>query len=375
MKVLVAGDFCDKNRVKQAIADEKYSMMFDGVKDIVQQADVRIVNFEFPIVEKVGKPIKKCGPNLIGQKKAIDAIKYAGFNVCTLANNHILDQGDECCINTKYLLEDAGIKTVGAGNNLKDASKVLYIENEGETIAIINCCENEFSIAAEETPGSYPLNPVKQYYQITEARQKATYVLVIVHGGPEHYRLPSPRMKEIYHYFISTGADAVVNHHQHCYSGFELFQGKPIIYGLGNFLFDWNSTKRTPWTEGYMVVLDTEKDTFELIPYFQSIEKPCVTLMDSTDKQLFFEQIDQLNSIIIDDKELERQVNAYYASFSNFELSVLEPYQGKVTAYLFSKGLLPKFIRGSKLIQILNHITCESHLDKLRYALRFAIKK
>lgn len=349
--------------------------MFDGIKEVMEQTDIRVVNFEFPIVEKEAKPIKKCGPNLIGQKKAIDAIKYAGFNVCTLANNHILDQGEECCINTKRLLEAAGIQIVGVGYNLKDASKILYIEHSGETIAIINCCENEFSIATEETPGSYPLNPVKQYYQITEARQNATYVLVIVHGGHEHFRLPSPRMKEVYHYFISIGADAVVNHHQHCYSGYELFEGKPIIYGLGNFLFDWNSTKRTPWTDGYMVVLDTDMCTFEMIPYFQSIEEPCVTLMDSKDKKVFLEKIEQLNDVISDDMELERQVNDYYASFSNFELSVLEPYRGRIMTFLFSKGFLPRFIRGSKLVQILNHITCESHLDKLRYALRLATKK
>ncbi len=268
--------------------------MFDGIKDVVQQADVRIVNFEFPIVEKEGKPIKKCGPNLIGQKKAIDAIKYAGFNVCTLANNHILDQGEDCCINTKHLLEDAGIQTVGVGNNLQDASKVLYIEQGEETIAVINCCENEFSIATNETPGSYPLNPVKQYHQIMEARKRASYVLVIVHGGHEQFQLPSPRMKEIYHYFIEIGADAVVNHHQHCYSGYEILNGKPIIYGLGNLLFDWNSTKRTPWNEGYMVVLDTTNGTFDMIPYIQSIEAPCVKLMNGEDTNAFNQKIEYL---------------------------------------------------------------------------------
>lgn len=375
MKVLVAGDFCDTNRVKTAISEEKYSLMFDGIRDVIQQADIRIVNFEFPIVEKEGKPIKKCGPNLIGQKKAIDAIKYAGFNVCTLANNHILDQGEECCINTKRLLEEAGIQTVGVGHNLQDASKVLYIDKGEATIAVINCCENEFSIATTETPGSYPLNPVKQYYQIIEARKRANYVLVIVHGGHEHFRFPSPRMKDLYNYFIEIGADAVVNHHQHCYSGYEIINGKPIVYGLGNFLFDWNSTKRTPWTEGYMVVLDTTSGTFDMIPYIQSLEAPCVKLMKSEDLNSFNQNIEELNKIIADDKLLEDNVNNYYDKTSAYELSVLEPYQGRILGALFSKGILPKLIRGNKLLQILNHTMCESHLDKLHYALRKAAKQ
>lgn len=371
MKVLVAGDFCDKNRVKTAISEENYSLMFDGIKDVVKQADVRIVNFEFPIVEKEAKPIKKCGPNLIGQKKAIDAIKYAGFNVCTLANNHILDQGEECCINTKHLLEDAGIQTVGVGDNLQDAAKVLYIEQGDETIAIINCCENEFSIATNETPGSYPLNPVKQYHQIQEAKNKADYVIVITHGGHEHFNLPSHRMKELYHFYIEVGADGVVNHHQHCYSGFELYNGKPIFYGLGNLLFDNPNYNNSFWNIGYMVILNLNegKIDYKLCPYTQCNENPNVVLLDSFQSQIFDKEISELNEKILDDSLLNLRVEEYYTRDSNYELSLLEPYQGRVFSKLFSLGLLPHFISGSKKTTILNHINCESHRDKLIYAL------
>lgn len=372
MKVLIAGDYCEKNRVSEYISKGDFATMFDEVIPIINKTDISIVNFEFPILASKGKPIKKCGPTLKGQPKAVEAIKYAGFNVCTLANNHILDQGEECCIYTKHLLEEAGIQTVGVGNNLQDASKVLYIEHDGETLAIINCCENEFSIAKNEAPGSYPLNPIKQYYQIIEARKRASYVLVVVHGGHEHFQLPSPRMKEIYHFFISIGADAVVNHHQHCYSGYEVLEGKPIIYGLGNLLFDWNSTKRTPWNEGYMVILDTANGAFEMIPYIQSLESPCVKLMDGEDTRSFYQKIDKLNKIIADDKDLEENINNYYDKSSAYELSVLEPYKGKILGSLFYRGFLPRLLRGDKLLQILNHTTCESHLDKLHYALRKA---
>ena len=147
-------------------------------------------------------PISKAGPLLKGSRNSVDFLKYAGFNVCTLANNHILDQGEKCCLNTKHLLESSSIRTVGVGENLEDANKILYIKHNQETLAIINCCEHEFSVATHKTAGANPLNPIQQYYKIQEARKNADFVLVIVHGGHEYCQLPSPRMKELYRFFI-----------------------------------------------------------------------------------------------------------------------------------------------------------------------------
>lgn len=175
MKVLIAGDYCEKYRVSEYISMGDYASMFDDVKPIINKADISIVNFEFPVVQNDAKPITKCGPNLKGQPKAVEAIKYAGFKVCTLANNHILDQGEECCMNTKFLLEKAGIYTVGVGENLHDASKILYITHGEGTIAIINCCEHEFSIATETSVGANPLNLIRQFYKIQEAHKNADF--------------------------------------------------------------------------------------------------------------------------------------------------------------------------------------------------------
>ena len=224
MNVLIAGDFCDRYRISDLIARGNYASLFDDIKYLTEQADVSIINFEFPIVLHAGVPITKSGPTLQGQPAAVDAVKYAGFNVCTLANNHILDQGTKCCIETRELLENAGIKTVGIGKNSAEAATVLYInQKEKGTLAIVNCCEHEFSIATATTAGANPLNPIQQYYNIQEARTKADYVLVIVHGGHEHYALPSPRMKETYRFFIDTGAISLFERrfHQFILSGME----------------------------------------------------------------------------------------------------------------------------------------------------------
>ena len=81
MNILIAGDYCDNDRVHMAINNGEEGGLFGGIQDIISKYDYRIVNFEFPVVSTVGRPIFKCGPSLIGSQKAIDMIKAAGFNV------------------------------------------------------------------------------------------------------------------------------------------------------------------------------------------------------------------------------------------------------------------------------------------------------
>ena len=142
---------------------------------------------------------------MLGSESSVAAIRYAGFNCCTLANNHILDQGKQCCLDTIEVLCNSSIDTVGAGKNATEAERVLYKDLCGETLAIINCCEHEFSIADETSAGANPLNPIRQYYIIQEARKKADYIIVIIHGGHEHFQLPTIRMQDTYRFFIDVG--------------------------------------------------------------------------------------------------------------------------------------------------------------------------
>lgn len=366
MKILIAGDYAQKYRVDAIVKDGRYYALFNKVKSIIEKVDYSIVNFEFPIVfdSQRAKPIQKCGPNLQGTIESIDAIKYAGFKCCTLANNHILDQGEECLLETRNRLEAAGIQTVGAGANLTEASKILYVENDGQKVAIINCCEHEFSIATNHTAGANPLNPIQQYYEIREARKNAEYVLVIVHGGHEHYQLPSPRMKETYRFYIDSGADAVINHHQHCYSGYEVYQGKPIFYGIGNFLFDWQGECNKVWNEGYMVELTFEDIiSYKLIPYVQCAVKPTIEPMVGDKSKEFESQIIKLNEIIGDDEKLKEKFHNLVMQKCRGQQLVFSPYCSSYLRALAYRGLIPTFLNNKRLSELINYIACESHRD------------
>ena len=367
MKILIAGDFYPRYRIAEKVEAGDFSF-FDDIRKETEKADFSIVNFEFPIATSEDKPIAKNGPNLKGADKSIEAIKYAGFDIATLANNHTLDYGESALKRTISALESKGVRTVGAGDNLAEAGKIIFIQKLDKTLAIINCCEHEFSIADDDSAGANPLDPIRQYRQIQDAKRNADYVLVIVHGGHEHFQLPSPRMQDTYRFFIEAGADAVVNHHQHCFSGFETYQGKPIIYGLGNLCFDNGKTSHTGWNDGYMVSIDFgDEITFEVIPYMQCAEEATVKTIPVGS---FDEKLAELNGIIQDSTKLRETVEKYYESCRNSVELALEPKLGRFILALQYRKLFPRFA-GNKMKTILQNSTnCEAHLDKLRYVLK-----
>lgn len=371
MKVLIAGDFCDNHRVSNLIKKEQYEFIFKNIRNDILSSDYSMVNFEFPIVVENANPILKCGPNLFGNKNSISAIKYAGFSCATLANNHILDQGENNCLITKKMLEGYGMDTVGVGSNLEEAEKILYVEIKGKRLAIINCCEHEFSIATYSTAGANPLNPISQYFSIQEARKNSDYVLVVIHGGHEHFQLPSPRMVETYRFFVDVGADAVVNHHQHCYSGYEVYKGKPIFYGLGNFCFDWEGKRSGTWNEGYMVkIIFEEHISFELIPYLQCDVEPSVLPINKELTKRFYDKIFELNEIISDSDKLHKSFVSFCKDRTwDMNIAVM-PYNNRYLRALCNRKLLPTFVNKDKYLYLLNMIECESHLDVFRNYLK-----
>lgn len=368
MRVLVAGDYVPRERISNMMINGDFSYL-NEVKEITKDTDLSIVNLEAPIVINEAKPIQKCGPNLETSKEVVNSLKYGGFNMVTLANNHIMDYGEVGLKDTIQSLNNGKIKYVGVGDNLKEAERIEYFEKDGKKLAIINCCEHEYSIATSDKSGANPLNPIQQYYAITEAKKNADYVMVIVHGGHEHFQLPSLRMKETYRFFIDAGADVVVNHHQHCFSGYEEYKGKMIFYGLGNFCFEALSKVGDFWFEGFMIKLDfSDKINYELIPYIQCKEEASVKLLG--DRTIFNQSLSLLNQILEDDNLLESKLRDFYLKGSSSVKGILEPYRGRILNAAYYRGLLPSLLSNSKLIRLDNLIQCESHLDKLRMIIR-----
>ena len=168
MQILIAGDFCPCNRVVAAFEKANYASVLEEVQSLTLQANYSIVNLECPMVTINATPIEKEGPNLRCAANGVEALKYAGFNCVTLANNHFLDFGEIGVKETIDVLESHDIDHVGGGMNLKEASQILYKDFFGQRLAIVNCCEHEFSI--QSGYGSNALDPIKVFYDIQKVK-------------------------------------------------------------------------------------------------------------------------------------------------------------------------------------------------------------
>ncbi len=238
MKILIAGDLVPNHRLATMVDNGNVGNVLCSFKPITDAADYSVVNLEAPIVIHSTSAIRKSGPALKTGKQVLQLIANAGFGAVTLANNHFRDYGQIGVEDTLATLDGGHIEHVGGGITLKEAQRPLVKELCGGKVALVNMCEHEFSVATEQNGGSNPIVVADVCHQIKAVKKQANYVVLIIHGGHEHFQYPSPRMKKWYRFFVDAGADAVVNHHQHCFSGYEVYCGKPIFYGLGNFCFD-----------------------------------------------------------------------------------------------------------------------------------------
>ena len=371
--IIIGGDFSAQRRVANLFENDNFEKVLGCVGGMTGDA-YSVVNFESPVVVDEAEPIKKTGPNLKCTAKAGEALKYAGVDCVTLANNHFYDYGEAGVEGTLEACALNGLDVVGGGRNIDEAAGILYKRIEDKIVAIINVCEHEWSIASKRKGGSAPLNLIKNYYQIQEARKKADNVIMIVHGGTEHYNLPTPRMKATYRFFIDAGVDVVVNHHQHCYSGYEEYKGKFIFYGLGNFCFDKGKQKRGAWNEGYLVRLRfSDKIDFELLPYVQCAEEPTIDFNVNTKK--FFSKIKELNTIIMDDNLLENSFNEMVQQKERGSLVAFEPYDNRYLKALRGRGLLPSLLSQKWYRYLLAVFRCEAHRDVMLRVLENKLKK
>jgi poly-gamma-glutamate capsule biosynthesis protein CapA/YwtB (metallophosphatase superfamily) len=369
IKVLITGDFCPTNRIGKYIQDGCYEQIFNDFLPHIKNADLAITNLECPLTSH-DTPIQKSGPAIKCAPEAIEALKFAGFGLATMANNHVLDYGEEGVKSTLNACENAGIATVGVGLNAATAKKVFYTKIQDKTIAVYNVAENEFGNTYGNEAGGNALDPVSNFYDIIEARKHCDYLFVIAHGGREHYQLPSPRVQKLYRFFIDSGADAVIAHHTHCYSGYEVYKGKNIFYSLGNFIFDYKKKyQKGLWTEGYAVQITLANDgiVYDLLPYYQGRESdPTVRLFDKDEKLKFDEKISELNKTIADEQLLAAAWKAYLKTQEiSYKGSLY--IQNKYVRELIRRSILPPVFMHSKehSLILLNLLRCETHREIL----------
>ncbi|PKD43264.1 CapA family protein [Rhodohalobacter barkolensis] len=370
VRIVITGDtHLGGGRVTELARKGNVNSLFGEYADLIKTSDLAISNLESPVIND-GTPIPKTGPSLKSPANAMPVLKKAGFDLVTLSNNHIMDYGEEGLYSTIKECKANGLATVGAGGSFEEASKPYFCEISGLKIAILNIAENEFGTTRNDQAGGYGMDPVQNYYSIRECRKDADHVIVIVHGGHEHYELPSPRMKKTYRFFADAGASAVISHHTHCPSGYEEYNGVPICYSLGNFLFDQPERDRSTvssWHEGLIAELLVSQNKLEVRyhPYIQNYSTPGLRKMNQDEKDAFFNKMERLNNIISDDGRLEAEFKNYcersYRMYSGF----LEPHSNRLLHAMRNRNLAPSMLSDKKKRLLLNLTRCESHRDVL----------
>lgn len=171
--------------------------------------------------------------------ESIKRYKEVGIDAFSYANNHARDYGSNGVNHTIDLLRKNGIGVFGAGKNLEEANKPLYVEIRGTTFAFFgyNSIETFYSQAKVSTPGTAGLNESYIKRNIEEAKSRADIVIVFPHWGKEHSTALTDTQITWTRKFINYGVDAIVGAHPHVRQKYEVKDGVPVAYSVGNFFF------------------------------------------------------------------------------------------------------------------------------------------
>ena len=285
--LLFVGDIMLSRGVANQIEKHQdYDWPFLKISTTTQEADLTFGNLEGPISsrgENQGSMYSfRTSPELV------EGLKFAGFDILSLANNHIWDYGKEALEDTIAMLKHSGIETIGAGENYEKANAPVIIDFNstlrGSTSSQIREVEPRIAFlaytnlypksleATENSAGisSFELEKVKTDIQELKALKLADIIIVSFHWGEEYQDRSNPSQQEIAHSLIDAGADLIIGHHPHVIQEVEEYLSSPIAlegqgppspkasarrgwaaYSLGNFVFDQNFSKET--TEGLML--------------------------------------------------------------------------------------------------------------------------
>ncbi len=298
-----------------------YNTVEEGIYDcispeliqIMQEADIMCINNEFTY-STGGSPLENKAYKFRAHPSRVDILKELGVDIVSLANNHAYDYGEQSLIDTMATLKQAGIHYAGAGHNLEEAMAPVYFEIQGRTIAYVAASRAEkykmTPQATEDEPGILRCYDTELFIQtIKKAKENSDYVIAYVHWGTEY----SHELEEVQlttgKEYLDAGADIVIGAHPHCLQGIEYYDGKPIIYSLGNFWFN-NKTIDTMLLNIRFYGDDTEEFVeLEIVPAIQANTKT-VIIDEKLERERIFSFLESISiNVEIDEEGIVSELN------------------------------------------------------------------
>jgi poly-gamma-glutamate synthesis protein (capsule biosynthesis protein) len=216
------------------------------VREYLRGADLTLANLENPVIrDAVWHPEDT---TFTGDLRLLPILEQAGIDGVTLGNNHILDAGTSGIRETIVHLEEAGIAHAGAGMDLAEAREPMIFDLDGTKVGVLSYLgvpSYDWAWATETAPGTAPLLTDVMREDVERLRSRVDVVVVSPHWGKEYIATPEPWQVEFAHAAVEAGADIFVGGHAHWPKGIEVYEGKPIFYGVGNFLLDQSWSEET----------------------------------------------------------------------------------------------------------------------------------
>ena len=249
------------------VARKDWKSSFAKVESFLKKADISFFNCETPYAES-GCPNMSPHGAIPHDPKRMPALALAGFNVCTLANNHSLDWGVDALVECRKRLEAMGIAVCGAGRDIDEARKPALVERKGVKVAFLGYCSvGPNWTMAEENKAGCAMVRIRTLYEpydyqpgtphtkvftwaykedleamvedIKKAKEQADIVVMTNHWGVHHIPALIPDYGlEVGHAAIDAGADLVLGTHPHILKGIEVYKGKVIMHSMANFVME-----------------------------------------------------------------------------------------------------------------------------------------
>lgn len=367
LKIFACGDIYNKN--------SKEDFVDDNLKNIIKKCDVSICNFEGPVKSDGMKPIKKAGPHIFQDKTSIKTLKDSGFNLVSLANNHIFDYGQDALNETIKELEKNNIDYIGGGKNYKDTYRTKIINKHGIKIGILSAAENEFGCMYEEmNRGGYAwiFSEIIED-NIRSLKKEVDFVILLAHAGVENIEIPIKEWRNKYKRFCDLGVDVIIGHHPHVSQGFEHYNKSIIFYSLGNFYFDYGELNDKS-DDSYSVILDISKEKidFEIIYHKKINQKTKLT-----EEQDVNFNIEYLNNLLRDEYEKRNNdvclklFNSYYYDYYKTALGLFPKNTKHINKikHFIKKIFFNKQILDNNNLLLLHNIRIDSHRFVVQRAL------
>lgn len=241
LSITFTGDLLLDRGVRQYVEHCGIDYVFSPFVDSVfQSSDLVVANLECPAT-KIKQPAYK---QFIfrAEPEWLQALKAHGITHLNLANNHSVDQGRAGLADTKRNIEEAGMIPVGAGDNMREAAQPVLLASSPRKVYLLTSLQmplENFSYLPEKTSVSHEdFDSLQVKVRRLKSEDPQCYVIVSLHWGGEHTLRPVPQQRQQAHQLIDAGADAMICHHTHTLQTIEQYQGKPIYYSIGNFIFD-----------------------------------------------------------------------------------------------------------------------------------------